>query len=177
MKIAHLGRRRISGRTLTLGLVAAGAGAVLLAMGPAGAATDVAVGTLAGSGTINPGLTATPSPESFTFNGSGSWQDPTDPGAVGVYSCSVTGSSTTTETVAHGVGTFSGSCVGPLSITITNGTYVRVATSISAEGTARTSNGSTGRFSATCVFEPDEIPPAAVTSYHAFCVVSFEGLI
>jgi hypothetical protein len=146
-------------------------------MGPAGAATDVAAGTIAGSGTISPGLTTTPTFDSFTFSGSGTVQDPSDPAGSGAYTCSVSGNSTIAETAAHGAGTFSGSCSGPLSIAVTTGTYVRVGASVTAEGTGTASNGSSGHFEANCVFRPTQTPPTPITSYTLTCTVSLEGIV
>lgn len=169
--------RRASGRAITLGLVAAGASAALLAMGPAGAATDVAAGTIAGGGTISPGLSTSPTFQSFTFQGTGNVVDPTDPAGSGTYTCSVSGTSTIAETGAHGLGTFSGSCSGPLSIAVSNGTYVRVGASVTAEGNGTASNGSSGHFEANCVFVPGQTPPATVTTYSLTCSVALEGIV
>jgi len=169
--------RRVSGRMLVLGVVAAGASAAVLAMGPAGAATDVAAGTISGSGTITPGLTATPQNTNFTFSGSGTVTDASNSAGSGSYTCNVTGHSSIMETSAHGAGVFSGSCSGPLSISVTNGTYVRVGASVTAEGQGAASNGSSGHFEANCVFEPDQTPPAPVTSYHLICTVALEGIV
>jgi hypothetical protein len=175
MKIGY--SRRVSGRMLALSVVAAGASAAVLAMGPAGAATDVAAGTISGGGTISPGLSATPTTQSFTFSGSGSVQDPSDPAGSGTYNCSVSGNSTIAETSAHGAGTFSGSCNGPLSIAVTNGTYVRVGASVTAEGNGTASNGSSGHFEANCVFVPGQTPPNNVVSYTLTCSVALEGIV
>ena len=169
--------RRVSGRMLVLSVVAAGASAAVLAMGPASAATDIAAGTIAGTGGISPGLTATPTSQNFNFSGSGNITDASNSAGSGNYTCNVAGSSTIAETSAHGAGTFTGGCSGPLGITVSNGTYVRVGASVTAEGSASASNGSTGHFQANCVFQPDQAPPAMVTSYHLTCTVALEGVI
>lgn len=68
MKIRLPRPRRVNGRTLTLGLIAAGTSAALLTISPAGAATDVATGAISGGGSISPGLiSASLTFQSFTF--------------------------------------------------------------------------------------------------------------
>ena len=162
---------------LVLSVVAAGASAAVLAMGPASAATDIAAGTISGTGGIAPGLTASPTPQNFNFNGTGTITDATNSAGSGTYTCNVAGNSTIAETAAHGLGTFTGGCSGPLSINVTAGTYVRAGASVTAVGHATASNGSSGHFQANCVFQADQTPPATVVSYHLTCTVALEGVI
>jgi hypothetical protein len=169
--------RQVSGRAFGQGLLAAAASVALLVMGTASAATDGAVGTISGEGTISPGLSASPANQQWTFDASGSVQDPSNQAGSGSYSCSFSGNSgPVQETLALGTGTFSGSCSGPMSIAITGGTYTRQGVMVTIEGTASVSNGSVNHFVAHCLFIPPRSPLVPMTSYSVFCGISFENV-
>lgn len=180
MKIGFARSRLVGGRTLTRGLVAAGAAAALLAGSPAGAAasapSDEVTGTIGGVGTVN-SLTLTPAPHVWNFSGTGYLIDVTNPAGSGTYTCSATLSDSMIGTTVDEAGAFSGSCTGPLSIAVSNGTFVRHGTAISAEGSSLDPNGSERRLSMVCDFVPAQIPPTPITNYLIECSVTFGALV
>jgi hypothetical protein len=115
-----------------------------------------------GSGTISPGLGATPSNQSFSFNGTGTVVG-TD-GVAATFSCSANG--TGFGNVAGGVGNFSGSC-GP--VAFSDCTLVLSAGVVSF---ACTETGSPAREAqGECQFTPSNVNP--VTAYTVICEIEY----
>jgi hypothetical protein len=126
-------RRKIVG-VLCSGLAAAST-LVVAGQSPAGA-VGVAGGTFAGAGTISPGLTTTPTFQTFTLTTSGPIGLPSTMAAVttsggvaaGTINCAFSGSSTIAETIAAGIAAGAGTCsgggtIGTTSITCTIRTF------------------------------------------------------
>src|SRR5207245_38640 len=90
-----------------LGMAATALGIVAVAALPASA--DTGTGTIAGTGTISPGLTQAGDPgQTFTFGGTGVVATTT---GQDVITCTVSGNDTI-GSWAQGAGSFSGSCNG-----------------------------------------------------------------
>jgi hypothetical protein len=130
--------RKLTGLACS-GLVAAST-LVIVGQTPAHA-VGAAAATMFGSGTMSPGLTTVPTPQSFTMSSANLGGFPsvmagasTNGGAVStLMSCTFTGSSTLAggETTAAGLGTGSGNCTTATSLIGTGGiacsvTYIRV---------------------------------------------------
>lgn len=103
-------------------------GSLVVAATPASAGASTAAltegsATIQGAGTISPGLTTTPTAQSFSFTASGPFVV-ANPSATGIYSCTVSGSSWSVETVAVGQGNLGGSCSGPTTLALV-GSYTR----------------------------------------------------
>jgi hypothetical protein len=80
---------------------------------PAHALAGTVAGEFEGSGTISPGLTTTPTSQSWSLSGTLAWAGSVDTGlGAGTASCSFGGGSTSPESVATGTVTMSGSCSG-----------------------------------------------------------------
>jgi hypothetical protein len=130
-------------------------------VGPATAATgDVA---LAGTGTISPGLTTTPTPQSFTFSATGD-------GLVGVqggaFSCAVSGNDNI-GTLAQGAGSITGSCNTPCGTVGTDGTFTRTGYVIRWNSQVTSGCLSGSSFDGSCTLVPTSLPP--LVSYLVFC--------
>lgn len=144
-------------------------GAVAVAALPASA--DTGTGSIAGTGTISPGLTQAGDPgQSFTFGGSGAGATTTQHDTI---SCTVTGNDTI-GSWAQGSGSFNGECTGSSGGASTvSGNYTRTGAVVTLAGTAVASNsqGFTGHFNGDCEFTPTNIDPttALITSFAVVC--------
>jgi hypothetical protein len=148
-----------------IGTIAAAASALTFAVSPAYADTGSA--TIQGAGTIAPGLTTTPTNQSFTFSGSGPVVDANNASLSGVYNCTVSGSSSAPETSATGAGSFAGSCSGPTTVAV-NGQYTRDGGVVVIQGGI--SGPITASFTGACDFTPTSAP--TVTSYRVACEIA-----
>ena len=147
-------------------------GAVALAMfavqaTPASAAS-AAVASVTGTGTISPPLSATglPASHGFTFTSTTITTTgvvKTAPVVLNASSCGASGASIS-EVAAGGAGTGSWSCsTGALAGTSGGLVYARVGVIVPVVLTG----GLDGAL--LCVFQPDQLPPADVASYHLTC--------
>jgi hypothetical protein len=148
-----------------LGTAAAAAGVLTFAISPAYADTGSA--TIQGAGTIAPGLSTTAANQSFTFSGSGPVVDANNAGASGVYTCNVSGASSAPETSVAGAGTFSGSCSGPTTASV-SGTYTRDGGEVVIAGSL--SGPISASFTGACDFTPTSAP--TVTSFRVACEIA-----
>lgn len=96
-------------------------------------ASAAGAGALVGTGTISPGLTTTPTNQSFNFSGTLAYAG--SPGA-GAYTCNVNGSSSGPETVATGGGSASGTCSGSAGAFSFSGGYTRAGGAVTVTGSA-----------------------------------------
>ena len=175
--------RRMLSRLTMLAAVLASVG--LVAQGSAYASPGAATAAVVGSGTIAPGLTTTPTLQTnVTFTGTAAGGGAAVGGvgaigtAVGTFSCSFSGSSSSPETVFTGAGVVTGSCtsnpgdVGTGTIACTAAyTRVGVIVVVQLSGCVSTGSGPLGSASSTggegvgaFVFAPDQATPP-VTSY------------
>lgn len=145
-----------------IGTAAAALSALTFAVTPAYA--DAGSATIQGAGTISPGLTTTATSQTFSFSGTGPVVDANNTSLSGVYTCNVAGSSSAPETSATGAGTFSGSCTGPTSVSV-SGNYTRDAGDVVITG--RISGSISASFTGGCVFIPTSAP--TVTSFRVVC--------
>lgn len=145
-----------------IGTAAAALSALTFAVTPAFA--DVGTATIQGAGQISPGLTTTPTSQSFTFTGSGPVIDANNASLTGVYTCNVSGSSSAPETSATGAGSFAGSCSGPTTVAV-SGNYTRDAGEVVLTGSI--SGSISASFTGGCVFAPTSAP--TVTSFRVAC--------
>jgi hypothetical protein len=145
-----------------IGTAAAALSALTFAVTPAFA--DVGTATIQGAGQISPGLTTTPTSQSFTFTGTGPVIDANNASLTGVYTCNVSGSSSAPETSATGAGTFGGTCSGPATVSVT-GNYTRDGGTVVVTGGI--SGPITASFTGACVFAPTSAP--TVTSFRVAC--------
>ena len=147
-------------------------GAVALAMfatqaAPAGAAS-AAVATVTGSGTISPPLSATglPASHGYTFTSTTITTTgvvKTAPVVLNASSCTSSGGSIS-EVAAGGAGTGGWSCsTGALAGTSGGLVYARVGVIVPVVLTG----GLDGAL--LCVFQPDQLPPNDVSSFHLTC--------
>jgi hypothetical protein len=147
-------------RKLTrLSLLAAALPLALIASTPSPAsAAIVGAGLVQGSGTISPGLGVVPTAQNFSFGGSvtGAIVNGTTPSLSAP--CSASGHDLA-GSVAEGAGTVNASCAGAL---LPIGVFVRVGAVVVA-AFADVAGGAGGGVFA---FQPDQLPPATVTSYH-----------
>jgi len=132
---------------------------LLLAFTSPAVAANAAVAIIQGSGTISPGLGATPAFQSISFTGTATVVG-TD-GAPATYGCSFSGTDPQ-GSAAAGAGTVSGSC-GPL--VFASCTFVREGAHVDVVCTA--GGGGTGGAQAKCVFQPHQALPT--TSYDLKC--------
>lgn len=153
----------LPGGGLLAALVAATA-LILTGASPAFAATASA--TVVGHGMISPGLTTTPTDQTFAFGGTAVVAG--TGGVSGVYTCSVDGSSSVPETVASGAGIGSGSCTKSGVAIDVSVTYLREAGSVTLSGSA--SGAVTGSLTGECSFEPTTAP--TVTAFELQCAVA-----
>jgi hypothetical protein len=143
--------------------------------------------TMVGSGTISPGLTTRPTPQSFTMTSANIASFPSimagasnNGGAVaGTMTCSFSGSSTLAggETTAAGLGTGSGSCGTAAGIAGTSGwitcslTYIRVGPFweivITCTSTVNGNSNNSGIGIGICAWVPTSVNPT--TSYQIVC--------
>lgn len=146
-----------------MGLVVAGIGAVAVAALPASASTGAA--TIAGGGTISPGLTVGGGAQTFSFNGSGTAATDSYQGS---FSCTVNGNDSI-GTIAQGAGSFTGNCVAGTTTEPVTGSYTRVGGAVKLDGTIGPGPVS-GTFTGACTFEATSAP--TVTSYDVQCHVA-----
>ncbi|HEX8004145.1 MAG TPA: hypothetical protein VF519_15765 [Mycobacteriales bacterium] len=129
---------------------------VMVTASPA-AALDAFV--ITGSGTISPGLTAVPTPQSVSFTGTATSVGTT--AVPGSYPCSFSGTDTL-GSAAEGVGTVSGSC-GPFAFT--NCQFVRI---VGVVVVVCPPQGNPPRTAvAVCAFQPTNVNPT--TRYNLVC--------
>lgn len=147
-------------RKLGMALLAVMLGATTFVALPANATTGFI--TIAGGGTISPGLTTTGSPQTFSFNGSGDAATDTYQGS---FSCTVNGNDTI-GTIAQGSGAFTGNCVAGSTTEPVSGTYSRITDAILIDGNIGPGPLS-GSLTGTCSFEATSAP--TVTSYDVQC--------
>src|SRR5438270_6547722 len=147
-------------------------GAVALAMfavqaTPASAAS-AGIASVTGTGTISPPLSGTglPAPHAYTFTSTTITTTGVvhnAPVVLNASSCTSSGGSIT-EVAAGGVGTGTWSCsTGALAGTSGSLIYARVGVLVPVVLTG----GLDGAL--LCVFQPDQLPPADVSSYHLTC--------
>lgn len=148
-----------------IGTAAAALGALTFAVSPAYA--DAGSATIQGAGTISPGLTTTPTSQSFSFSGSGPVIDANNASLTGVYTCNVAGASSSPETSVAGSGTFAGSCSGPTTVSV-NGTYSRDGGEVVISGTI--GGAISASFTGGCSFTPTSAP--TVTSFRVVCHIA-----
>jgi len=141
-------------------LAALATGTVVFAAQPATASTGFA--TIAGGGTISPGLTVGGGSQTFSFNGSGTAVTDT---YTGSFSCTVNGNDIL-GTLAEGSGSFTGNCIAGATTEPVSGTYLRVGGALHLNGNIGPGpiNGS---FTGACTFEATATP--TVTSYDVQC--------
>jgi hypothetical protein len=132
---------------------------------PANANTgDFAV--IVGGGNPSPGLTTTPTFQTFSFSGNGAG---TIGGQTGPFSCTFNGDDTV-GTTQQSSGVFNGSCNTPCATVGITGTYTRTVAFWSA-GATFTSGCLYGRSVAfTCVWVPTSAP--TVVSYEMVCIIT-----
>lgn len=145
-----------------IGTAAAALSALTFAVTPAFA--DAGSATIQGAGQISPGLTTTPTSQSFTFSGSGPVVDANNASLTGIYTCNVSGSSSAPETSATGAGTFAGTCSGPTTVGV-SGNYTRDGGTVVVTGGI--SGPITASFTGGCDFTPTSAP--TVTSFRVAC--------
>jgi hypothetical protein len=184
-------------RLLRMGGIAVAlvAAIAFLAQSSAFAAPGGAGLVFAGTGTISPGLTTTPTFTSVTLSGTAAGFGIALPGAAaGTYNCSFSGGSTIAETTVQAQGSLSGTC-GGAGILGTSGwdceiVYVRVGsiwewvwvcnTTVTGPLPTRTTDSVTGSGTASvtgggvAVWTPDQAI-GAVTSYKLVGVVGLAG--
>lgn len=148
-----------------IGTAAAAISALTFAVAPAYA--DAGSATIQGAGTIAPGLTTTPTSQTFTFSGSGPVVDANNAANDGVYTCSVAGASSAPETSATGAGSFSGSCSGPTTVAV-SGNYTRDGGEVVINGSI--SGAINASFTGACDFTPTSAP--TVTSFRVACEIA-----
>lgn len=158
-------RTRIS---LGLAAVAGGVSTLTFAVPPAYA--DAGSLTIQGAGTISPGLTTTPTMQSFSFSGSGPLIDASHPLLSGTYTCFVAGSSSAPESILAGSGTFAGSCSGPTAVSL-NGVYSRDGGYASWVLAGQIGGPITAGFTGACTTVPTSAPNIA--SYRVACSLAF----
>lgn len=140
---------------------------VMVGTSPA-AAANVDVAVITGSGTISPGLSVVPVPQSISFSGSATVVG--THGVLTTYGCSFSGSDIN-GSIAAGVGTVSGSC-GPISFDTC--VFVRVLDVVQVVCAGASASGPTVKgASAECVFQPNNTLPT--TSYTLTCKAEYVG--
>jgi hypothetical protein len=142
---------------IRLGMAAMALGTVAVATLPASADTGAA--SIAGTGTISPGLTQTGDPgQTFTFGGDGAAATTTQHDTI---HCNVTGNDTI-GSWNQGAGSFSGNCTGSGGgASSVSGTYTRTGGAVTVSGTATATNGGgfSGNFNGACAFSPSNADP------------------
>jgi hypothetical protein len=152
-----------------LGFAIAAIGAVAVAALPASASTGFA--TVAGTGTISPGLTQAGDPgQSWTFGGTGIVVTDTEQDTI---TCTVAGNDTI-GSWNQGVGGFNGTCTGSRGgSTSVTGTYTRTGSAVTVSGRATNNNGGgfSGDFNGACGFSPTNIDPSTqrITAFGVSC--------
>ncbi|HEX8004139.1 MAG TPA: hypothetical protein VF519_15735 [Mycobacteriales bacterium] len=146
-------------------LVAGAAAALAFPVAPPAEALDANVYVITGSGTLSPGLTVVPTPQSISFTGTASYAS-TFPVGLGGYSCSFSGTDQI-GSVLLGLGSLSGSC-GPTSGV--DMVLVRVGPTLSLT-TAVIASASRG-LHFDCVFQPTNVNPT--TRFNLACVVAVD---
>jgi len=162
-----------------LGVAAIALGTVAVAALPASADTGTA--TIAGTGTISPGLTQAGDPgQTFTFGGTGAAATSAVHDAI---TCTVAGNDTI-GSWAQGAGSFAGNCVGSVTAgtSSVSGNYTRTGAAVTVSGiaTATSPGGFSGTFDGGCVFAPTDlhttdtaIPPTVkIDAFFVTCAFS-----
>lgn len=129
----------------------------IISIAPSAQAANADAAVIRGAGTISPGLTATPQPQSVSFGGTAIVAGTHSTG--GTFACSF-GGNDLDGSYAEGAGTVSGSC-GPISLSLC--VFVRVGgvVPVACVGTGTPKQGAAGVFG----FVPNQTPPSTVTSY------------
>ncbi|MDQ1685448.1 MAG: hypothetical protein QOC82_2185 [Frankiaceae bacterium] len=148
-----------------LGFLALVTAASAFAVVPAGASTGDAA-TIAGSGTISPGLTTTPTAQSITFSGNGAG---TIGGVTGSYSCTVNGNDPA-GTVQQGSGAVNGNCNTPCGSVSVSGSFSRTGATVTGSVTVNAGCLINHVIAIICNFVPTSGP--TVTSYALICHLS-----
>jgi hypothetical protein len=174
-----------------LGMAAMALGTVAVAALPASADTGAA--SIAGTGTISPGLTQDGYPgQTFTFGGDGAVATTIQHDTI---HCTVSGNDTI-GSWTQGAGGFSGNCTGSgggaSSVT---GIYTRSGGAVTVSGTATKTNagGFSGTFNGGCAFSPTNVtttgvpptippvPPAQptvrITAFAVVCTFTIDVLL
>jgi hypothetical protein len=146
-----------------LGVVALVTVASAFTVAPAGASTGDSA-TLAGTGSISPGLTTTPTAQTFSFSGNGAG---TVGGVTGQYSCSVNGNEPAGTTI-QGSGAFNGSCNTPCGSAGVSGNFTRTIGTVT--GTATFTSGCLSGHTASWHCERVWTSGPVVQSYIEICV-------
>jgi len=154
---------------IRLVLIALVASASALTVLPASAEVDA---TIAGTGTISPGLTQAGGPQTYTFSGTGGGAgvDNTGTPQAGTFSCAVSGDDTI-GTLTSGAGSFSGSCNTPCGTNGVSGSYTRTLSAVSADGSVTSGCFSGSTISIKCHFQATAAPP--VVSFSLVCVITW----
>ena len=162
-------------------LATAGMALGVIAVAALPASADTGTATIAGQGTISPGLTqAGGTAQTFTFGGTGVVATTTEQDAI---TCTVTGNDTI-GSWTQGAGSFSGSCNGAVTggASSVSGNYNRTGGTVTVSGTAVASNakGFGGTFNGDCAFSPinvsaevgpiPPVPPTVTVKITAFSV-------
>jgi hypothetical protein len=128
--------------------------------------------SIAGTGTVSPGLTQAGDPgQTFTFGGSGAVATTTQHDTI---NCNVTGNDTI-GSWNQGSGGFSGNCTGSGggSSSVT-GTYTRIGSAVTVSITATKTNagGFSGALNGSCGFSPSNVDPNTqrITGFTLTCV-------
>ena len=149
---------------LLIGAVGA-LGALPFAAAPASAAPGSF--TLTGGGAYSPGLTLTgPSPQTFTYSGSGYGTSGT---YVGPISCTWTGNDTV-GALAQGAGSFAGTCTTLAGTEPLAGSYTRTSGAVNIEGRIGPAPF-VGNFTAACLFA---LGPPPSTAYQQSCTFAVQ---
>jgi len=129
----------------------------IVAIAPSAQAANADVAVITGAGTISPGLTAVPTPQSVSFNGNALTVGTN--GVAANYGCSFNGNDLD-GSYAEGAGLVSGSC-GPISLPLC--VFIRVGgvVPVVCAGTGSPLKAAGGVFA----FVPNQTPPSAITSY------------
>jgi hypothetical protein len=154
---------------IRLGLIGVVAAASAFAALPANAQGGL---TIAGTGTISPGLTQTGDPTNhYTFSGTGGGVATDNSGTpqAGTFSCTVTGTDTI-GSLSAGAGSLDGSCNTPCGTVGVSGSYTRTGPAVTADGSITSGCFSGQLFSVKCTFAPTSPPP--VISYTVQCAVT-----
>lgn len=120
---------------------------------------------MAGTGTILPGLTTNPTPQTFTFSGSGAG---TLGGTTGTYSCGFNGNDTI-GTLLAGSRSFSGSCNTPCGTVGVSGSYDRSGATLNADGSINSGCLAPWTITVTCHFGVTGTPPWV--TFYLICVI------
>src|SRR4051794_15202854 len=137
--------------------------AMIAATSAPASAASAGVGVVTGAGSISPGLTAVPAPQTFSFGGSALVTGVVNgaPEAATPHSISASGNDLDGN-YAAGAGTLTVNLSGLPSM---SGFFVRVGAVVAVAVTGPVASAGTG----ICGFVPTEAPPAAVQHYSVAC--------